>query len=283
METTFRRIGRNSAIRWYFTILLVFCASLVATVSLAEKRRSSERKPASSGGRQVFASSCAGCHGLDGRGGERAPNIAGNPKVQKLSDAQIFQIVTDGVPGTGMPAFHSLTEPERRAVVTYLRTLQGRDRTSALPGSPVRGKEIFFGKGECSRCHMVLGQGGYLGSDLSTYAQSKSAEQVRNTILNPSADPDPHRRVALAVTRDGARITGLVRNEDNFSVQLQTSDGAFHFLNKSDLDKLEFGPQTIMPSDYGEKLSAPELDDIVSYLINSARMEKSVRGIPEEE
>jgi cytochrome c oxidase cbb3-type subunit 3 len=130
---------------------------------------------------------------------------------------------------------------------------------------------------------MVLGEGGYLGSDLSAYAQPKSAQQIRNAILNPSADPDPHERVAIAVTREGRKISGLARNEDNFSVQLQTSDGAFHFLKKSELDKLEFGPETVMPSDYGKKLSGRELDDVISYLMNSARIGKRARAIREEE
>ncbi len=67
-------------------------------------------KSASTRGKQTFTSTCAGCHGLDGRGGERAPNIAENPKVLRFSDAQISLIIENGVPGTGMPAFHSLAQ-----------------------------------------------------------------------------------------------------------------------------------------------------------------------------
>jgi len=36
-------------------------------------------------GRQTFAASCASCHGLDGRGSERAPDIADRPDVRELS------------------------------------------------------------------------------------------------------------------------------------------------------------------------------------------------------
>src|SRR5580704_10405193 len=90
-------------------------------------------------GRQVFASTCANCHGLDGRGGERAPNIVERASVQRLSDAQISHIIEKGVPGTGMPAFHSLERSDMEAIVAYLRTLQGSKRTPTLPGDPVRG------------------------------------------------------------------------------------------------------------------------------------------------
>src|ERR1700756_926081 len=106
-------------------------------------------------GKKTFASSCASCHGLDGRGGERAPNIAERPRVQQLSDAQLFRIIENGIPGTGMPAFHALESAEVKAVVIYLRALQGAKVAVKLPGDPERGQTIFFGKAGCSACHMV--------------------------------------------------------------------------------------------------------------------------------
>src|SRR5271169_3941417 len=66
--------------------------------------RKKDSKPTFVSGRQTFASTCANCHGLDGRGGERAPNIAERPRVQQLSDAQLFKIIENGIPETGMPA-----------------------------------------------------------------------------------------------------------------------------------------------------------------------------------
>src|ERR1700719_1944662 len=60
-------------------------------------------------GRTTFNSSCAGCHGLDGTGSDKAVNISGSPRVRSLSDAQLSGIISNGVPGTGMPAFRSLS------------------------------------------------------------------------------------------------------------------------------------------------------------------------------
>ena len=70
---------------------------------------------------------------LDGRGGERAPNIAQNREVQRLSDPELMRIVREGVPGTGMPAFHSLASSEVKAVVAYLRSLQGINKSPPCP------------------------------------------------------------------------------------------------------------------------------------------------------
>jgi cytochrome c oxidase cbb3-type subunit III len=220
-------------------------------------------------GKLTFASTCASCHGLDGRGGERAPNLAENQKVQRLSDAQIFHIVENGVPGTGMPAFHSLQSSDIKAVVTYLRTLQGKNQTVKLPGDAGRGETIFFGKAGCSECHMVDGKGGFIASDLSAYARTHAAPQIQSAITSPPPSGDPQTRMVTATTRAGEKYVGRIRNEDNFSLQLETLDGTFYFMDKADLKGLDSLP-TLMPSDYGSTLSSDELNDVISYLMRVA-------------
>ena len=236
--------------------------------------------PASARGKQTFASTCANCHGLDGRGGERAPNIAENPKVQRLSDAQIVHIVENGVPGTGMPAFHSLETSDVKAVVTYLRTLQGAKQTVKLPGDPGRGETIFAGKAGCSGCHMIAGKGGFIASDLSNYAQTHTVEQIRSALTTPVPATDRQARLVTATIHGGEKVVGRIRNEDNFSLQLQAMDGAFYFVTKSQLESLEYNSQTLMPSDYSSTLTAGELNDVVSYLMKVANVNGS--GTPKK-
>jgi cytochrome c oxidase cbb3-type subunit III len=188
-------------------------------------------KSVSMQGKRTFASTCAGCHGLDGRGGERAPNIAENLKVQRLSDAQISHIVENGVPGTGMPAFHALAPIDVQAVVAYLRSLQGTESTRKLPGDPFRGETIFFSKAGCSAFHMAAGKGGFIASDLSAYARSHGVEQIRSaiTIYSPAPRSDRQARLVTATSRGGQKYVGRIRNQDNFSLQLQALDGTVFF------------------------------------------------------
>src|ERR1700682_425295 len=100
-------------------------------------------------GQRTFASTCAACHGLDGRGGKTGPNIASNSRLEHLSEAEISAIVTGGIPGTGMPVFRSLRPAKVHALATYLRVLQGQTKTQKLPGDSTRGKTVFFEKGKC--------------------------------------------------------------------------------------------------------------------------------------
>jgi cytochrome c oxidase cbb3-type subunit III len=248
----------------------LFALGLIAGAQAAPQNLKQKNVTSSSArGKQTFSSTCASCHGLDGKGSERAPNIADRPNVQRLSDAQIIHIIENGIPGTGMPAFHSLEGSQIREVVAYLRTLQGKNKTARLPGNPERGKAIFVGKAGCSECHMVAGEGGFIASDLSTYAHVHEVEQIRSAITEPDSN-NAQKRFVTVTLRGGEKYAGRARDEDNFSLQLQTLDGAFHFLSKSDIDKVEYDSHGLMPSDYASRLSAGELNDVVSYLMTVA-------------
>ena len=128
-----------------------------------------------------------------------------------------------------MPPFRGLSDDKVREVVSYLRVLQGKHDARSLPGDPVRGKEIFFGKGACSACHTIYGAGGFLGPDLSAYGTTTSAQAILDAILNTNRIVPAGYRLAIVTTRNGNRFEGVIRNEDNFSLQLQTKDGSFHF------------------------------------------------------
>ncbi len=121
---------------------------------------------------------------------------------------------------------------------------------------------------------MVNGSGGFLGADLSSYGSNATIDEIRSAIIEPNKDLDPRAGTVLVTTRQGRQFTGLARNEDNFSLQLQSLDGTFHLFAKSDLKHLEFQPKSLMPSDYGSALSRSELDDLVSYLVHTARATK---------
>lgn len=183
-----------------------------------------------------------------------------------------------------MPAFDSLGGAKIEAVARYLRVLQGkRSGPVVLPGDARAGKALFFGKAGCSQCHMVGGKGGFIAADLTDYGRAQAVDAIRDAITNPNREPSPRDRGVIVVTRDGQKIFGVARNEDNFSLQLQTSDGAFHLFMKSDLEHVEYQPQSLMPSDYASKLTRRELDDLVSYLASLAAGQKRGNSSQREE
>src|SRR5438105_15952930 len=77
----------------------------------------------------TFRTKCAVCHGQDGGGSEvgksmNVPDLR-SPVVQKLSDAQLAQIISNGK--GGMPAFKaSLSEDQIHALVTHIRSMRSK-------------------------------------------------------------------------------------------------------------------------------------------------------------
>lgn len=241
---------------------LVIFLGLGWAASLPAQPQTNSPAPA---GQAIFSSHCVSCHGLDGRGGEIGPNIATAANIRAKSDEQLTQTIHDGTPG-GMPSFATtMTQTEIAAVVSYLRGLQHGGQTAAT-GDTAAGKALFFGKAECSQCHMVQGNGGFLGSSLS--GVPLSADDIRTAILSPPASPTG---VLTTVTlHNGRKISGLARNEDNFSIQLLDENGSFHLLDKADVTSINRATTPLMPGDYATRLSPTELQDLVSFLVSQA-------------
>ena len=231
--------------------------------------------------KHIFAANCAACHGLDGQGSERGPDIANNRALQRRTDQALSRLVREGVAGTGMPAFRSLGTPAIQAVIQHLRQLQGHGTSEQFPGDPKIGRTLFFGKAECSQCHLMNGEGGFIASDLSSYANGRSANEVRDAITVPDKNLDPRKSTVVVTTFEGKTYRGIARNEDNFSLQMQTMDGAFHLFSKTELRSLEYQTQSLMPADYGTRLTRREIDDLVSYLIDAGRSHKQQKSTEE--
>jgi cytochrome c oxidase cbb3-type subunit III len=263
--------------RFAFVTFVVGLSALAFAVkgTPAQQDNPSQNERPIAEARQTFENRCAGCHGLDGRGGERAPDIATSPKTQNRTDAQLVQIITNGIPANGMPSFNSLDTPTIKAVVKYLRVLQGKSESAAMPGNPDNGKTIFYGKARCSQCHLAAGSGGFLGPDLSIYARRRPAEEIRDAITKPTMLPGLGRSEVTVTPRGGQPMTGILRNEDNFTLQLQSADGVFHSVTKSDVASIAHSKTPLMPTDYGTTLSAGELNDLISFLMSTAQQQKS--------
>jgi cytochrome c oxidase cbb3-type subunit III len=233
-----------------------------------EPKRTLPASPA----RETFVARCASCHGLDGRGGEHAPDIVTSPSVASRSDQTLFDVISQGLARVGMPAFGQLLSPaEIRALVAYLRQAAKTGESPREPGNMAKGRDLFFGKAGCSQCHMIGGEGGFLGRDLSDFGRHHSPAQIRLSILRPNDHLSPGDETWVVTTREGQRWEGLVRNEDNFSLQLLDPRGVFHLVMKSELTNLERQPKSLMPDDYSSRLTASEVGDLVSYIANAPR------------
>lgn len=233
-------------------------------------------------GEYQFRLNCAFCHGLGARGGGRGPDLTKVQKRHGSSDAEIFHNIHDGIAGTAMPAATNggigvgMSDEEIWQVVTYLRSVQVKAPAQPL-GSAEHGKELFFGTAGCSTCHMIQGKGGRLGPDLSTVASSRSTEYLVESLRNPSKRlaqgifeamkefPEEYESVSV-VTADGTKLSGVVLNEDQFTLQMLDTREQLHVFEKDKLRSFETRRESAMPA-YDEKmLNDKDLQDLLAYL-----------------
>src|ERR1700689_5353202 len=91
---------------------------------------------------------------------------------------------------------------------------------SAQPsGDPVNGKAVFEGKGTCTNCHRIKGNGSHFGPDLSEVG-GRSPEQLQTSILDPDAEIAPANRIVRVVSKTGTTTIGRLLNEDTFNIQM---------------------------------------------------------------
>ena len=190
--------------------------------------------------------------------------------VQEHSDEQLARIVRNGISETGMPNFAFLGDAKIAALVSYLRVLQGTSGPLPMPGNPQQGEALFRGAAHCAQCHMANGAGGFIAPDLSAFGAGVSPADMRRAILNPTPDDKQNGGTVVVTLADGSSQEGVVRNEDNFSLQLQSLDGMFHLVQKSEVSAVKPSERPVMHADYGKSLTPGQLDDLVSYLMHIA-------------
>jgi cytochrome c oxidase cbb3-type subunit 3 len=264
-----------------FLLVFVFPCLLLAQTALQKDQVAPDSQKDLAAGKRLFEGQCARCHGIGGTGGQ-GPSLTRPRLRHAVDDADVFSLIRNGIPGTGMPQIWTLNDREIWQVVGYIRSL-GRTVPVALPGDPAKGKVIYESKGGCANCHIVSGQGGNLGPDLTEIGARRGAVYLRAALVDPGAAMPEGLLTDYAigyseflpthvVTRDGREVKGLRVNEDTFTVQIRDLD-RFYSFRKADLKELnkEFG-KSPMPS-YETKLSSSEIDDLVAYLA-------SLRGNP---
>ncbi len=212
-------------------------------------------------GAKTFRSHCATCHGTNGEGG-LGPNLANGQFYHGSSDAELLANISSGIPGTEMPGLF-FSSDRIWQIVAYLRSLNAA-RTGSVAGDPQRGAMLVRSSG-CLQCHRISGEGGRLGPDLTHAGQTRSAEYLRQSIIDPNADVSPRYRIVSFRDSAGKVYQGFLMNEDTYTVQLIDTHEQLHSFDKGALLDYKIERRSQMPS-YKTSLSGSQIQDIVAYL-----------------
>ena len=256
--------------RFYFLANCLLSLLLMSEFTNAQEVNPLAADPrAARAGGSIFRAQCATCHGADAKGIQsiEAPDLTLMFTRSESTDASVFQVIREGVPGSIMPP-HAFPDAEIWMLVSYLRSVAIAGTSAQIDGDPRRGMTLF--NLNCSRCHRVDNLGGSLGPDLSTITNRRSQDALTNSIRNPSAVIARRYKPVTLVTEDNGRIQGAVKSEDAFSIQIMDSNQVLRGFRKSSLQEVIHEDISLMPSFTESVLSGDDIDDVLRFL-QSAR------------
>ena len=258
------------------TLYWIACFAVFLAAGWAQERGAAQQafdEAEVAQGREVYNRSCTMCHGIDGSEGDRAPALAGRRRYVRASDEDLFDAIKTGIGGTLMPPAN-LPEGEIRKVVVYIRSLRAPASNTPVKGDAGRGAEVFWGKGNCGSCHMVRGRGDILGPDLSNVGAERRLNYLRDVLTRPRPNVPRGYQPVRVTTLDGRTIEGIVKNENNFSLQVLGLDRALHLYTRDELKEVVYQKESTMPSNYDQQLTGSELQDLLAFLSRLVRSEE---------
>src|SRR5262245_44673307 len=255
-------VRTGKALGCLFTSFLVAVASRVGAQGVLPADRYAPADVAY--GAQLYTAQCATCHGPNGDqvGGV---NLKSGAFRTVATDQDLVRVIANGLPAAGMPAFR-LDSSEVAGIVAYIRNMNTFDAGSITAGDAPRGRMIFEGRGDCTRCHRVGTLGSRAGPDLSDIGAIRSAGSIQRSLMDPTSQMIPINRPVRVVTKEGTVINGRRLNEDTYTVQLLDDRGRLVSVTKAELREYAVG--TVSPMPTFKSLSAGELSDLVAYLLS---------------
>lgn len=173
--------------------------------------------------------------------------------------------------------------PEIRRLLNQYRSQvqskrHGRFRVAVRGGDPQRGKLLFVERSDasCRRCHLVNGDGGNVGPELSEIGANKDRDYLLEAIVEPNKAIAKGFESLVVQDVDGKIHVGIVKQEDDQILRLMDADGKTITLRQEDLEGRRPG-KSAMPEDMAKQLSLRDIRDLVAYL-ETLKVKQSPEG-----
>ena len=217
-------------------------------------------------GGALYRAQCATCHGADGKGivAIDAPDLTLMRAREGVGDEFVYNIIRDGIPGSIMPP-HGLTETELWTLVSFLATLSESGTDAEFDGDAANGRRLFADN--CAECHRAGEEaGGVLGPPLTGITRRRAPDALIQSIREPSGRVERGFRPVAVETNVGESVTGVLKNEDAFSLQLVTEAQDLRAFRRDGVRQITRLGESLMPVFSEAELDAGELADLLAFL-----------------
>src|SRR5579862_1762365 len=231
-------------------------------------------------GKVLYGVNCAGCHGVDLRGGDLGgPNLMRSEVALSDNKGELIQPIIQGSRREGgMPAI-PISPDDGLAVAAYIRSVVdtlgsqgrppsiGKEAPSILVGDAAAGQAYFAQK--CASCHSATGDLQGIGTRIP---DAKSLQTVwvgggRRRYLRAAGVPS-RRAVTVTITMpSGERIEGRLARIDDFLVTVLFEDGSARTIRREgDVPKVEIHDPLQTHRDLWAIYTDKDIHDVTAYL-----------------
>ncbi|MEM9367105.1 MAG: c-type cytochrome [Planctomycetota bacterium] len=142
--------------------------------------------------------------------------------------------------------------------------------TAIAAADASRGRVVF--QKTCSACHMLYGEGGKVGPDLTGSNRANLDYLLLNSV-DPSDDvPDAYKTVSV-LTVDGRVVNGVLAEEDSTRIVLKTAEQPRVVIAKVDIEVRKVSSKSMMPDGQLDQMKKQEVLDLVRYLRTTEQVE----------
>ena len=132
------------------------------------------------------------------------------------------------------------------------------------------GRAVF--QKTCAACHMLYGEGGKVGPDL-TGSNRANLDYILLNSVDPSYDvPDAYKTVSVLMV-DGRVVNGVLAEEDSARIVLKTAEQPRVVIAKDDIEVRRVSPKSMMPDGQLDQMEKQEVIDLIKYLRTTEQVE----------
>jgi putative heme-binding domain-containing protein len=133
---------------------------------------------------------------------------------------------------------------------------------SAKAGDPAKGKSLVA---LCQSCHMINGQGGQIGPNLSG-AGAMGMEAVIRNIIEPNAAIEAAYRIFQVKLKAGEVIEAFYVSEDATAYVIRQAGGADRRVPKAEVASAKYLRRSLMPEGLLDGFTDDQITDLFAYL-----------------
>jgi putative membrane-bound dehydrogenase-like protein len=127
-----------------------------------------------------------------------------------------------------------------------------------------QGRQLFAQT--CAACHILYGEGGKIGPDLTGSGRS-NLDYVLDNVVDPSAVVSADYRMTIIDVKDGRTLNGIITQQNAKTITLREL-AQETVLERAEIDRQRSSPLSMMPEGLLQAMNDAQIRDLVGYLMS---------------